>query len=404
LAATDARNRPDHHYDDTPDELGESPQPAERDGRRQPGAPAHPDQPRRSDEGQRPDERRPPAWRTAGRALLSGPFVLLSIIVACVLGVTALLVGVQTPYQLVLPGPVTDVQRLIEPYPKPIKGALYLTTIYSDPANLAEWAYGKVRADAGLVPREEARPRNVSERQYQQLLSHMMDESKIAAKVVGLRHAGYEVSVTGQGAQVQEVTENAPAQGALQPGDIITAADGKPVSTATDLVALTRAHKPGETITMTVQRGDGEAREVSFALGESPDEPGQARAGIIVLTHLYEYHLPKELDLETRDIGGPSAGLMFALGVYNAVAPGDITQGHKIAGTGTITTDGTVGAVGGVKYKVVAAQRAGAELFLAPADDYEEARQAAGDGKLKVVPVKTFDDALAALAALPPAA
>jgi PDZ domain-containing protein len=151
---------------------------------------------------------------------------------------------------------------------------------------------------------------------------------------------------------------------------------------------------------MTVQR-DGQERSVSFTLGESSDEPGQARAGIIVLTHLYAYELPKELDLKTRDIGGPSAGLMFALGVYNAFAPGDITQGHKIAGTGSIATDGTIGAVGGVKYKALAAQRAGADLFLAPAENYDEAKRAAGS--MPVAAVKTFDDALAALAALPPA-
>ena len=96
---------------------------------------------------------------------------------------------------------------------------------------------------------------------------------------------------------------------------------------------------------------------VEVPLGEFPDEPGRARVGIVVLTHLYEYRLPREVDLKTKDVGGPSGGLMFALGVYNAVTEVDVTGGRKVAGTGSITPDGKVGAVGGVRYKVRAARR-----------------------------------------------
>lgn len=338
------------------------------------------------------------------QVVLSGPFVILSLLVAIGLAAYTALSFVQTPYQILLPGPLTDVQRVIQPFPKPIKGALYLTTIYSDPANAIEYAavalYARFRADAGIVPREEARPRNVGEREYQRLLGRMMDESKTAAKVVALRELGYDVKITGQGAQIQEVVKGSPADSALQSGDIVIGAEGQPVATSSDLVSLIQAKKPGESVSMRVRRGEVE-RDISFALGESPEEPGRARAGVIVLTHLYEYQLPKELDLETRDIGGPSAGLMFALGIYNAFAEQDITRGLKIAGTGSINTEGRVGAVGGVKYKAIAAQRAGVHLLLVPAENYDEAKASAGS--VRVAPVRTFRDALDALATLPAA-
>ncbi len=161
-----------------------------------------------------------------------------------------------------------------------------MTTIYSDPASVGEWLYARVNAEAGIVPREEARPRNVGEKQYQKLLVTMMDESKVAAKVVALREAGYDVTVTGQGAQVQELAETSKAKGLLQPEDIIVEADGQPITTANDLVALIQAHRPDETMRLVVKRGEA-MLPIEIPLGESPDEPGRARVGVVVLTHLY---------------------------------------------------------------------------------------------------------------------
>ena len=337
------------------------------------------------------------------RFILSAPFVIALTVFALALAAYTYLSTIQTPYQILLPGPVTDVQRLIHPYPKPMTGTLYLTTIYSDPANSVELAavslYARFHDDVGIVPREAARPPNVPEPEYQRLLGRLMDESKVAAKVLALRELGFEVKITGQGAEVQEVAANSAATGLLERGDVVIAADGQPVATSSDLVAIIQARKPGETIVLRIRR-DNLQRDVSLPLGESPDEPGRARAGLVVLTHLYDYQLPKELDLETRDIGGPSAGLMFALGIYNAFSPTDITHGLKLAGTGTISTEGRVGAVGGVKYKAMSVQRAKVDAFIVPQDNYEEAR--ANAGRVKVIPVRTFRDALDALAALTP--
>jgi PDZ domain-containing protein len=225
------------------------------------------------------------------------------------------------------------------------------------------------------VPREEARPASVDEKQYQKLLVSMMDESKVAAKVVGLRAAGYEVKITGQGAQVQEVAETSRATGILQAGDVIIGANGQPIATADDLIALLRTRRAGETLELQVKRGE-ETLTLPVPLGESrrTTRPGADRRR--------RADPPLRVSAAARgqspDQGRRRAerGLMFSLGVYNAVTDDDITRGHKIAGTGTISTDGTVGAVGGVKYKVLAAEKAGAEVFLVPQDNTAEAQQA----------------------------
>jgi PDZ domain-containing protein len=334
------------------------------------------------------------------RALARTPFLTAAVVIGLIALVVGVLFVIPTPYQVLLPGPVQDVQQLIQPYPKPIKGRLYLTTIYSEPASVGEWLWAKANPEAGIIPRDQATPRGVGEQQYQRLLGQMMDESKIAAKVVALRAAGYEVKITGQGAEVEDVAAYSKARGVLRRGDVIVGIDGQPVSTANDLVAALQAHRPGDVVTLQIRRGNDELA-VDVPLVEAPDEPGRARAGIVVLTHLFQYELPAQIEIKTQDIGGPSAGLMFALGIYNAVSPIDITKGHKIAGTGTISTDGKVGPVGGVRYKVEAAEKAGAELFLAPRDNDDEARQAAR--KLRVVAVGSFDEALATLMSLPEA-
>lgn len=342
------------------------------------------------------------ALRAAGRLVLSRPFVFAAVAAALLTAAYTALSSIQTPYQILLPGPATPISRLIAPYPKDAKGSLLLTTIYSDPADAVEYAalsvYTRFRADAALVPREEARPRNVDERQYQRMLGTMMDESKITAQVVALRELGYSVKVTGQGAQVQEVVQNSPASGVLEQGDIVIAVDGQPVTTSTDLVALIQGHKPGEIVRLRVRR-DTTERDATFTLGETPEEPGRARAGIVVMTHLYEYDLPRKVDITTKDIGGPSAGLVLALGVYSSLRDEDVTRGYVVAGTGTISSDGRVGAVGGVKYKAIAVQRAYADLFLVPEDNLAEAR--ANAGPVRVVGVGTFREALDTLAALP---
>ena len=326
------------------------------------------------------------------------------ILAALALNIVALLAMVcfwlPTPYQMLLPGPVTDTNTLIEPSPQETEGAFYLTSIYSNPASVAEWLYAKADPEAGLIPREQARPQHLSKKEYRKLLDTMMDNSKMAARVVAFRAAGFEVDVDGEGALIRDVRADSPAKGILEVNDIVVVAGGRAVSTKDDLIAVIRAHRPGDRLPLEVRRGEA-TLSLTTTLGESPEQQGRALMGVVVVTYKVTYSFPRELKIQSEELGGPSAGLMFALALYNTLTPGDLTGGHRIAGTGALATDGRVRSVGGVPYKVRAAEKAGAAYFLVPEDNANEARRAART--VQVVPVASFDEALPFVQQLPPA-
>ncbi|MAG36821.1 MAG: hypothetical protein CL878_11350, partial [Dehalococcoidia bacterium] len=322
---------------------------------------------------------------------------------ALVLSIVALIAAVSflipTPYQMLLPGPVTDTNTLIEPRPEQTQGAFYLTSIYSDPASVAEWLYAQADPEAGLIPREQARPQHLSRQEYRELLDTMMDSSKTAARVVAFRAAGLEVTVGGQGTLIREVQEGSPAEGVVEVGDVVVSTEGQPVRTMDDLIAVIRAHRPGDRLSLEVRRDDA-TLALAVTLGESPEEQGRARMGVVIATYQLRYSFPRDLKVQSENLGGPSAGLMFALAIYNSLTPGDLTGGHRFAGTGSMATDGRIGAVGGVSYKVRAAEKAGAEYFLVPSDNADEARRAAH--AIQVIPVSSFAEALPFIKQLPP--
>jgi PDZ domain-containing protein len=137
---------------------------------------------------------------------------------------------------------------------------------------------------------------------------------------------------------------------------------------------------------------DGVRREISIPLGAAPDDPARPRVGVVILTRTLDVSFPIDVKITTSDVGGSSAGLAFALGVYQVASGIDLTDGHKVAMTGALTPDGKVDPVAGAKFKVWAAEAAGAELFIAPEANRAEAQAAAT--RLRVVGVATFDDAL----------
>lgn len=333
------------------------------------------------------------------RWLVASPRAFSVTLATSIVGlVTAVSFWVPTPYQMLLPGPVTDTNTLIDPPPQQTQGAFYLTSIYSDPASVAEWVYAQAHPAAGLIPREQARPQHLSRKEYRQLLDKMMNHSKMAARVVAFRAAGLDVPVAGQGAVIREVLTNGPVEDLLMTNDVIMAADGRPVATMGDLIAVIRAHHPGDQLSLGVRRDDS-ILSISVVLGSSSDGAGRARMGVMIATHRVRYSFPRELKIESENLGGPSAGLMFALAIYNSLTPGDLTRGHSIAGTGSIATSGQVGAVGGVSYKVRSAENAGANYFLVPTENADEALRAART--IRVVPVNSFAEALPYIQALP---
>ena len=312
--------------------------------------------------------------------------------------------GGPSPYFLITPGGTYDIgfdfgSRLSIPdeYRKPM-GRVAFTAVYEREATWTEVLRARLLGQADIVPAVYIRPPGTSQEQVNQANQRLIDESKPIATAVGLRAAGFPVSVTGQGARVESVLAGMPAQGVLQVGDIIVAADGKPVTTSDSLVRATTSHAVGDHVSIEIRRGDQDLM-LDLALAESPTEPGRPIVGITISTYMFDIQMPFAVDIQSDNVGGPSAGAMFALAVLDGVTEGDLTRGYYVAGTGTIAQDGTVGAVGGAAEKALAAEEAGAQIFLVPKDDADEAHRWVHT--IQIIPIATFDDAIRALCALP---
>jgi Lon-like protease len=223
-----------------------------------------------------------------------------------------------------------------------------------------------------------------------------MTGSQLVAKKVSLERLGYTVEVSGGGAVVTSVVKGSPAEGKLEVGDVITAVDGMPVELAEQLGPAVRDRPVREPVTFTVRR-DGRTDTVTVetrAAREGPFE-GEAQVGVSSSTKDLEFDFPVDVTIDTGDVGGPSAGLAFTLTILDELSPGDLTGGKKIAVTGTIELDGSVGPVGGVAQKAVTARDAGARLFIVPEAEEEEARGHASG--MKVVGVRNLGEVLDAL-------
>ena len=273
------------------------------------------------------------------------------------------------------------------------------TAVFEQEASWGEVARAKVVGRAEVVPAVDVRPPGTTQEQVNQTNKRLIDESKPVAAVVALRAAGYPVEITGQGAEVESLIEGMPAQGVLQVGDIIVAVDGQPIDTTSALIQAVTRHRVGDQVTLTIRR-EGQTQDLQVGTRSSPTEPGRPIVGVTVSTYLFDVRMPFPVDVESDNVGGPSAGFMFALGILDAVTDGDLTRGYYVAGTGTIGQDGVVGAVGGAAEKALAAEQDGAQVFLVPKDDSEEARRWVK--QLQIVPIERFDDAIHALCSLPP--
>jgi PDZ domain-containing protein len=217
---------------------------------------------------------------------------------------------------------------------------------------------------------------------------------------VGLGLAGYEVEVEGQGARVVSVLPESLAIDTLQPGDVIVRLNTDPIRGTAELISRLSLEEPGGRVRLEIER-NGRSQPAAVTLMPPVEADGPPRLGITVESAGFDINLPFPVEIVPQKIsGGPSAGLMFALTVYNMVTPEDLTGGRKIAGTGTIDLEGRVGIIGGVEQKVVAAERAGAEIFLAPPENYEDAHAVAR--RIRVVEVATAQEAIRFLAGLPP--
>ena len=277
-------------------------------------------------------------------------------------------------------------------------GGIYYVDVIVRKATLLEELVPALRPEgADLVPEEALVPPGSSfaERRRQNL--RQMDRSEEVAAAVALRELGYDVDAKPEGAQVVAVAPDAPAAGKLEPTEVIVAVDGEPVQTPDDLRRLIAKHEPGDTVRLRVRAG-GATRTVEVGTIESPDEPGRPIVGIQV-EQFADIKLPIGVEIDLGNVGGPSAGLAFALDVVEEVR-GNVDRGLRVAVTGELELDGGVAPIGGIKQKVIGARRSDADVFIVPAgDNAVEARRHAGD--LRIIPVESFEQALRALATLP---
>jgi PDZ domain-containing protein len=334
----------------------------------------------------------------ARRALVGLLSLLVLAAVAIALVASTVLPKLAARYYLLLPGEAIPVAPAVH---VPIDrrqqtGDLSYTVVYEQAADLPAALFAAVRPGVRVVPYEAVVPPSQTPEQSTELNKRLMGESQSVAAVVALRKLGYDARVGGRGARVVAVLPDKPAAGALRVGDVIVGVDGQSIGTVGDLQTAIRGHQPGDALEVAFRR-DGAEQSARVGTVPASDDPHRPLIGLAVETDGFTAELPFPVTIDAGPVLGPSAGLMFALGIYDALTPGPLGRGVKIAGTGTVDPQGRVGPVDGVAQKVIGAEKAGAALFFAPADNAAEARRAASS--IRVVPVATFDDALDTLLA-----
>ena len=279
------------------------------------------------------------------------------------------------------------------------EGEFMFTTIRMGRANIYSYLWAKVADYHKIYKLNEVRSEDETDEEYSVRQLKLMDESQNTAILNAYKKAGYEATVMMNGIYILHVGEDTPAEGNLKAGDRILEVDGKAITSQHFFVNHVSSKKAGEKVNLKVERED-ETLEKTITL-KRLEETGNIGIGITLVEDRSVKTEP-EVEFNTETIGGPSAGLMFSLEIYNQLTDIDYTAGKKIAGTGTIAEDGTVGPIGGIDQKIVAADEEGAEIFFAPNEegakdsDYQIAVKTAKEigSDMVIVPVDTFDDAV----------
>jgi len=287
-------------------------------------------------------------------------------------------------------------------------GHLNMTTVRVTSAdfkmNLVQAVYGWLAHDSKIVPHDTLYPDGKTEEQSTQENAEEFSQSQESAKVAALKALKIPVK---SWVIVRTVFKDTPAQGTLHAGDVIKDVDGTEVKAPDDVAKLVTKHKAGEDVVFTIVPAKEQAaaekenrtptatKKITVTTKKSGEAPDKNRA-IVGIQAGTDHTFPFTIDIKLADVGGPSAGLMFALGIADKLTPGDLTGGKFVAGTGTIDDEGKVGPIGGIEMKTVGARDKGAKYFLTPKDNCAAAAKDVPEG-LTLVKVGTIDDALGAL-------
>lgn len=276
-------------------------------------------------------------------------------------------------------------------------GKLFLTTVYVTTPKSKVFGFEILKAwidgDETVLPRVSVYPENQPASEIKKQESQEMTGSQESAVFNALTFLGYEVPSR---AKIVDVLKQSDAHGRVKEGDLIVAIDGKEVDRVEQIVDAVRAKNPGDSVSLIIER---EGKPIAIPQVTLMENSLGAAIGIFLTT---TFDFPIDVKIRIKDTGGPSAGLIFTLGVIEKMTREDLVRGRKIAGTGTINTNGEVGAIGGIESKMIGARREGATIFLAPADNCGEIRHIPKG--LQVIPVKSLKEAVAALRSTEPAA
>ena len=326
--------------------------------------------------------------------------IVLSFGIAAVLGLVGGLVKV--PYVSIGPGPTYDtlgrvndqvVVQVEGEKTYETSGQLRMTTVsVSDDITLfgalGMWVSGR----HALMPRDEYFGPGQTEEDLERENTKMFQDSQSDAEVAALRYLDYPVKVV-----AQEITRDAPADEVLEPGDRLVEVNGRRIQVQEDVREALKGTKPGDKVSITFQREDQPEQTKTVTLGKASDFGSDDREeGFLGLLPIDRADVEFETTFHLEDVGGPSAGLIFALAIVDKLTPGELEDGETVAGTGEIDVKGNVGLIGGISFKLEAAQDAGAETFLVPEDNCAEAKANAPDG-LRLVKVDTLASAVEAL-------
>jgi PDZ domain-containing protein len=278
-------------------------------------------------------------------------------------------------------------------------GGVYFVDVLVRKASLFESLFPGIRDGSSLVPASQINPPGGGDAARLREDQREMARSQQIAAAVALRALGYKVVARPTGALISAVEPGFPAAGRLQPTDVVVAVGGRPVRTPSDLRRLIGLHRPGDRVTLTVRNAQG-LRQVRIETVTQPGDRSRPFIGVLV-SQSAQIKLPIRVSIDARGVGGPSAGLAFALGLMEKLGR-DVDHGHRVAATGELEVDGSVVEIGGIQQKILDARKGKMDLFLVPGENAKEARKYAHG--LRVVPVQSFRQALHALATLPPRA
>jgi Lon-like protease len=312
------------------------------------------------------------------------------------------------PYYVSKPGIAKELSPIIQVEGgEEGKGSFMLTTVRMGRANIYSYVEAKLFDYVELYPVDAILHETETQDEYNARQLHMMAGSKLNAIEVAYKKAGLPVEYKYQGVYVVQVVPDMPAEGKLLPGDRIIEVDNQKFTSSESFIEYVGKKKAGNQVELTIKRNN-KTKNVNVTLQAFKEDPKKVGIGISLVDDK-EIIVDPTVSVKTDEIGGPSAGLMFTLEIYDQLMDEDFTKGYKIAGTGTIDSKGAIGPIGGIDQKIVAADKAGAEVFFAPNEkgsadsNYKLAVKTAKeiDSKMKIVPVDLVDDAINYLQKLP---